>query len=156
MIECVTISVYDTTLPDVGVGLVPVNIAGANTCKLVYEGSEDKFLTIMSSALEFSMEVNVSKQPDTDLFYESLFTGDEKRFSVILTDQDDVVLWKGFLLPDEYGEPYEAGTFYPGFTATDGITFRIVFTAPGIAFRKSLQTVWSKPAFLSRFISIRR
>ena len=38
-----------------------------------------------------------------------------------MRDQDGNILWQGFLLPEEYAEPYVTGTFFINFTATDGL-----------------------------------
>ena len=119
MIECVVISVYDTTLPNTGADTI-LDFADKGTCRLVYEGSDIKFGAFMASRLEFSLEVNINLSAP-DLFYKGLFSGLETRFLVELTDQNDTLLWSGFLLPDQYGEPYTYGTFYVSFIATDGI-----------------------------------
>lgn len=119
MIECISISVYDTQLPAVSNQHIE-DFALRDSIKLIYEGSDDKFTVLMASVLEFSLEI-----PDEDslqsLLYDHLFTGDENRYLVEITDQDDGVLWRGFILPDEYQEPYTTGTFYVNFTAADGL-----------------------------------
>ncbi len=119
MIYCISISVYDTTLPAGSVEHIQ-DYAEKGSVKIVYDGEDNKLPSILSSRVEFSLEVphNVT---DTDLFYETLFTGNEVRYSVVVRDQDNNTLWTGFVLADEYNEPYTTGTFYVRFTATDGL-----------------------------------
>ncbi len=123
-IYCITISIYDTSVPATVLG-IPLDYAQRGSCILTYEGSDDKLQALYASTLSFSLEVDHIKPgvtPETsDLFYSSLFTGDEKRYKVEVTDQAFNILWEGFLLPDEYSEPYTAGTFWPKFKATDGL-----------------------------------
>ena len=120
-IYCVSISVYDTTLPEIPViSNTVTNFAAINTVRLVYDGGDTKYNTIMASQLNFSLEVPHTDL-DSDLYYAHLFSGNEKKYNVVMADQDGNILWNGFLLPDEYSEPYTVGTFYVNFTATDGL-----------------------------------
>lgn len=114
----ISISVYDATLPEWD--YIPVDIAERHSCKLIYEGQDDKFQPIMSSRLEFSLEVPHESSTETR-FYDTLFTGDELRWKVVLADQDGDELWQGFLLPDEYNEPFTTGAFFVNFTAVDNL-----------------------------------
>jgi hypothetical protein len=80
---------------------------------------DDQF--IVGSSFEFTLEVNVANMVDAK--FRHLFTGSESKYKVILykTDEPEVIIWTGFLLPDAYSEPYTNGTFYPAFEATDGL-----------------------------------
>ena len=105
------------------------NIAASDVVKytqqgspvLIYNGSDDEYQPIMASELSFSMLVPNAE--DARFFY--LFTGNETRYEVQLEDVTDinnpVILWQGFLLPDNYSEPYENSSFFVEFTATDGL-----------------------------------
>lgn len=117
-IYTVSISLYDTTLPSVG--FLPIDYAERHSCKLVYDGGDSKLEGLMASRLEFSLEVDYSDSLQS-LFYDYLFSGEENRYLVVLADQDDNELWQGFLLPDDYSEPYTTGTFFVNFTATDNL-----------------------------------
>jgi len=118
MIYSISISVYDTTLP--ASPAIPINYAARTSCKLYYDGGDSKLITLMASRLEFAMEVDYSQSLNS-LFYDHLFTGNETKFKTIVRDQDDNILWEGFLLPDEYSEPFTTGTFFVNLTATDGL-----------------------------------
>lgn len=119
MIETISISIYDTTLPQVSEENI-LDFAEKGSIHWVYDGGDNKFLTMMASRLEFDMEVSIEESLDV-LVYDYLFTGNETRYSVIMRDQDENVLWRGFLIPEEYVEPYDKATFFIHFTATDGL-----------------------------------
>ena len=112
------IDIYDTTLPEWE--KIPLEDAERFSCKLVYEGEDDKFQAIMASRLDFTLEVDIENSTQ-ELFYDNLFTGDELRWKAVIYNQDDEELWQGFVLPDEYTEPYTTGTFYVRFSATDNL-----------------------------------
>lgn len=122
-----SIEIYDTTLP--AWEQVPLEKAQASTLILSYQGEDVKNLLMLPSTLEFTIEVNMAPpvdidEPDytTDGFFSHLFTGNETKFQVHLRDEDqDKILWRGHLLPDQYTEPYTQGTFYVKLTATDGL-----------------------------------
>lgn len=120
MIECVVISLYDTTLPDVVVAENILDYAEEGSISLSYAGSDSKLQYVLSSTLEFSLEVSIENSFDV-LKYDYLFSGEEFRYKVVMSDQDGNVLWSGFLIPDEYLEPFTTGTFYINVAATDGI-----------------------------------
>lgn len=84
---------------------------------LSWNGADDNFQTIMSSEFNFNM---LSENSEDAKFYD-LFTGDESRYRVDIKDENDLLFWSGFLLPDEYSEPYKNGSFFVNFTATDGL-----------------------------------
>ena len=85
--------------------------------KLQYNGSDDKYPPIITSELTFNFSVPGAQ--DGKFFH--LFTGNDNRYFVRLLDQDDAILWTGFLMPDQYSEPYKAGHLFVDMTATDGI-----------------------------------
>lgn len=85
--------------------------------KLVYNGADDKYQPIMAS--EFSFNLMVNDKSDGKFFH--LYTGNEKRYYVLVEDQDENMLFEGYLLPDFYEEPYDNGVIFINLTATDGI-----------------------------------
>lgn len=85
--------------------------------KLVYNGSDDKYQPIMSSEFQFNLSVPTAE----DGKFLHLFTGNERRYQVVLKNQDDVVFWRGHLLPDFYSEPYKNGVLFVELTAIDGL-----------------------------------
>lgn len=91
------------------------NQAKKNSINLTYEGADDKFQTLMASNLTFSLLV----RDGMDGKFYHLFTGSESRFRVDLLDERNRLIWRGFLLPDQYSEPYKSPTFFVSMTATD-------------------------------------
>lgn len=85
--------------------------------KLVYNGSDDKYQSIMAS--EFSFNLTVTDKTDGKFFH--LYTGNEKRYYVLVEDQDENMIFEGYLLPDFYEEPYTNGVIFVNLVATDGI-----------------------------------
>lgn len=85
--------------------------------KLIYNGADDKYQSIMASEFQFNLMVN----DKTDGKFFHLYTGNEKRYLVTVEDQDNNLLFEGFLLPDFYSEPYDNGVIFVDLTATDGI-----------------------------------
>ena len=87
--------------------------------RLVYSGAEKVYTPIMASQLAFNM---LAVNADDGAFLH-LFTGGETKYKVVLYDATDennlIVLWQGFLLPDQYAEPYKAAQFFVSFVATD-------------------------------------
>ncbi|QQU04035.1 hypothetical protein [Myroides odoratus] len=86
-----------------------------NSINLTYEGADDKFQTLMASNLTFSLLV----RDGMDGKFYHLFTGSESRFRVDLLDERNRLIWRGYLLPDQYTEPYKSPTFFVSMTATD-------------------------------------
>ncbi|WKW47257.1 hypothetical protein P3875_04115 [Myroides sp. JBRI-B21084] len=93
---------------------------------LTYSGGEARFASIMSSKFSF----NILNETAEDGKFLDLLTGEERRFLIEIRnvtylsnaiDKDAGLIWRGFLLPDIYSEPYENGCFFVGFTATDGL-----------------------------------
>lgn len=101
---------------------------------LSYTGGESLFSTVMSSKFTF----NMLNETAEDGKFLDLLTGEERRFLIEVRDMtsrfgfsdpnipveldlDGNLVWRGFLLPDVYTEPYKNGSFFVGFTATDGL-----------------------------------
>jgi hypothetical protein len=87
--------------------------------KLIYEGGDDIISPLMTSELKFDMRVDSG----ADAHFLHLFSGDENRFRVELygidINENEQLLWQGFLLPDLYREPYVKGNLFVEFSATD-------------------------------------
>jgi hypothetical protein len=88
---------------------------------LSYKGKDEKdALSIVGSTLKYVIIVKAIDNVDGAL--DHLLTGDEKRYKIELRREgDDLLIWQGFNLPDQYSEPYKAGTLPISFTATDGL-----------------------------------
>ncbi|CAL2095859.1 conserved protein of unknown function [Tenacibaculum sp. 190524A02b] len=89
-----------------------------NSPKLVWNGSDEKFKNLMSSELHFNFLV----EHGGESFYH-LFTGSETRYKVLLEGEHDGVvslLWQGFLLPEQFQEPWDGGNYFVDFISTDG------------------------------------
>lgn len=88
---------------------------------LIYNGVDHKFQAIMTSDLHFSILL----KNDIDGALLHLYTGNETRYKVLLNDitddQNIKTLWQGFLLPEQYSEPYKNGSIFINLIASDGI-----------------------------------
>lgn len=88
---------------------------------LVYNGAENLHQNIMTSQLDFSFWV--SELHSTK--YQHLFTGSETHYKVELVDVSvynyPKTIWVGYLLPEQFSEPYKAKDYAVNFTATDGV-----------------------------------
>lgn len=88
---------------------------------LKYNGDEDKFNNLHTTELSFNCLVNTNEEA---VFFH-LFTADDNRFKVVLddvTDADNIKgLWSGFLLPEQFNEPFVFSDYFVNFLATDGI-----------------------------------
>lgn len=95
--------------------------AEAGVPKLIYNGSDNRFSTLVPSELHFNMKV--SDKADAKFLH--LFTGNETRYVVQLEDVSDtenpVILWSGFLLAEQFTEPWTNNVFFVNFIATDGL-----------------------------------
>lgn len=89
----------------------------ARSVQLAHRGGDRIDTTIIGSSLSWTF-VGLDC---SDGRYAQLFTGDENRFEVTLEDDDNQVIWKGFLLPDSYQEPYRNYVQDVSFQATDGL-----------------------------------
>lgn len=116
--DCLEIRIIDTTENDRELVIENTQIESPT---LIYNGQDDKFGNLMTSELHFNMLVS----DNADAKFIHLFTGDEKHYRVELVDVTDVnneqLVWVGFLLPEQFSEPYESGAIFVEFVATDGI-----------------------------------
>lgn len=112
------VDIIDTENSDL---VMQLENAARSSIRLKHSGSDEKDgLVIVGSSLFFNM--NVPQNENADAVFIDLFTGDEQRYKVELRrEDDDLLIWNGFLLPDAYSEPYKAGTFFVNFEATDGL-----------------------------------
>lgn len=105
-------------------------IMSVDAATLSYDGGDTKVAAIIPSKLIFNMAV----QDKMDAKFFHLFTGDEKRYMVKLTaideDENSELYWKGFVVPDQYNEPYQNGVFFVSFTATDNLQLQKKYTLP--------------------------
>lgn len=113
-LESITIKIIDTFENDRTM-IVEQTAVGAP--KLVYNGADDKYQPIMTS--EFTFNMVVTDKSDGKYFH--LYTGNEKRYKVVVEDHDGVMFYEGFLLPDFYEEPYTNAAFFVSLTSTDGV-----------------------------------
>lgn len=95
-----------------------VQKAARGSISLRYLGGDDKTTPIVGSELSFSLEVN----DGVDGKFDQYFTSDEQRYLVtkrlIETGEE---IWKGFLLPESYSEPWENPLYYIDLAAVDGL-----------------------------------
>ena len=88
---------------------------------LSYNGGDSVYQPILVSELAFNMLVADA----ADAQFIELFTANENRYKVILYDStnsaDPIVVWQGYLLPEQYSEPYKNGSLFVSFVATDRI-----------------------------------
>lgn len=96
-------------------------LAQADSLLLNFDGGDDLYQPLMTSELKFSMAVT----DGSDGKFKHLLTGDEKRFKVQLLNIDnednELLIWQGYILPDLHGEPFKNGVFFVEFTAIDMI-----------------------------------
>lgn len=85
--------------------------------KLIFNGADDKYQSIMASEFQFNLLV----RNNADGYFFHLYTGNERRYYVTVEDQDNILIFEGWLLPDFYEEPFTNGVMFVGLTATDGI-----------------------------------
>jgi hypothetical protein len=110
-----TIDIIDTENNDL---VLSIEKAIARSVILNWQGADRKDeLNIIGSSLKFTMAAD---SRDDGVYYD-LFTGDETRYRVRLYDDNDVTLWNGFLLPDQYSEPYSNKPILVDFQAADGL-----------------------------------
>lgn len=115
---------YRATIKDVENELDPIEVklSEKDVVSLKYYGGDDKTQPIIGSEFNFSLNVDDCQA----LKYQSYFTIDEQRFRVNLYQNSitpDVVpvVWTGYLLPENYTEPYANKNFFVSFSSTDGI-----------------------------------
>lgn len=111
---------YFITIVDRENELAPLELHFAERDSIVLKwlGADEKIKHIISSTLSFSLLV---KTCDEGL-YDEYFTNKEDRFAVTLfLEKTNAIIWRGYLLPETYKEPYHDETFFVYFTATDGL-----------------------------------
>jgi len=115
-VKDVSIRIFDTYTND---RILIEELASASACKIDWDGGDDLYKSVMASKLVFNMLVPEAE----DVHFLHLFSGDEQRFrvEVVAIDANEIeqLLWQGFLLPDQYNEPYQQVSFFVDFTATD-------------------------------------
>jgi len=115
----ISIRIFDTYVNE---RVLIEELASATACNIEWNAGDDLYKEIMASNCVFNMLV-----PEADdAHFIHLFSGDEQRYrvEVVGVDEDDneLLIWKGFLLPDPYNEPYQQVSFFVDFTATDMIS----------------------------------
>lgn len=112
------INIIDTENSDFNTVL---EMAQKSSIVLSYKGSDAKDdLQIVGSTLKFT--ILVASINNVDGVFEHMFTGDEQRYKIELRKEiSNTLIWQGFILPDDYSEPYKAGVLNINFTSTDGL-----------------------------------
>ena len=92
--------------------------AERNSPRVEYLGGDDPTQPIVPSLCGFSLETNDGQ----DGKYDQYFTSNEKKYLVtkVISDTQEIV-WRGYLLPETYQEPYLNPLFYTYFEAVDGL-----------------------------------
>ncbi len=115
----ISIRIFDTYINE---RVLIEELASADACKIDWDAGDDLYKEIMASKCVFNMLVPTAE----DAHFIHLFSGDEQRYrvEVVGIDEDDneQLIWQGFLLPDQYNEPYKNVSFFVDFTATDMIS----------------------------------
>lgn len=95
--------------------------ARANSLLLSWQGKDGiDQLDVVGSSLSFTLEATHDANEDGAFIH--LFTGNEVKYRVELRrEDDDSLLWQGFLLPDSYSEPYKTGNYFVELEANDGL-----------------------------------
>jgi len=109
------VDTYENSLP------MLVELAAAGACEISWDAGDDLLSETFASELKFNMLV-----PDfSDAHFVHLFTGDENRYRVELNaidyDENSQLVWAGFLLPDQYQEPYTNNNLFVDLVATDNL-----------------------------------
>lgn len=119
--NCFNIKIFDTE--NTG-AVTTLEQSQKDSIQLVWNGGEEKDVPIIGSNLNFSM---LDDRAEDGRFFD-LYTGNETRYRVELYTirlqnnvATEILLWKGFLLPEQYNEPYENGQFFVNFIATCGL-----------------------------------
>tara|TARA_B110000037_G_scaffold221947_1_gene294745 strand:- start:397 stop:2655 length:2259 start_codon:yes stop_codon:yes gene_type:complete len=117
-ITSISIKIFDTHDNDLELVEEFAQRGGIN---FQYHGGDDRFSKIVGSELSFSMMVDDM----SDAKFLHLFTGSETRYRVEMQDtsvvESPVILWRGFLMPNQFEEPWTNTVFFVKFTATDGL-----------------------------------
>lgn len=119
-IEALNVEIIDTAVNDRD--LIVENTA-LSAPRIVVDAASgvNRYNVIRGSQLNFNCLVKTNAEA---VFYH-LYTGNETRYKVVLSDITDtenpVVLWEGFLLPEQFTEPYTYSNYFVEFLATDGL-----------------------------------
>ena len=102
----------------------------ANPFKL----KKDSAGTIRGTSLDFAIRAV------DDFEFVELYTHNSRDWLIELVDNSDIVVWKGFILPEEYQEPYSPAPVTVNFTATDqlGILKNFPYAPPAEVLSQSL------------------
>lgn len=116
--NCFSIKIFDTdNLQDV----TELNYAENGSISLRYNGGDDKLQFIVGSDLTFTIEDYNFSDGRFDKFY----TENETKWLVELWGssfgQPQSLKWRGFLMPEQYREPWANEPLYIELTATDGL-----------------------------------
>ncbi|WP_119792034.1 PKD domain-containing protein [Flavobacterium anhuiense] len=110
------IDIIDTTSPE---DKLVIEQASASGIILQWSGGDSKD---GSDIVGSNIRINMLSRTDKDGAFINFYTGDERRFLVqIKSYSDDSIIWQGYLLPDQYSEPYKSVNFFVDFTATCGL-----------------------------------
>lgn len=95
-----------------------VHFASRDSISLQYEGGEDPDKVIDGSTATFDLETLYGE----DFKYGQYFTSNEKKWQVtwVRTDTQEII-WRGFILPETFTEPYDSPLFYTEFEAVCGL-----------------------------------
>lgn len=95
-----------------------VELAKKGSVRQLYIGSDDKMENIIGSSQEFTMRAPANSIAQ----FKHLYTYDERRYLVTKNDSETgALLWQGYLLPEQFDEPYTANNPFVRFTASDGL-----------------------------------
>ncbi|MDH7444681.1 hypothetical protein [Aquimarina sp. 2201CG14-23] len=119
--ECFNIKIFDTDNPDLE---TIIEKCSKNGAVLSWQGGDEKDTPIVGSNLSFNM---LDEKFEDGRFFE-LYTGNESRYKIEVFKKQiqnneiiDILFWKGFLLPEQYNEPFQNGQFFVSFLATCGL-----------------------------------
>ena len=110
------IDIIDKESPDTK---LDYRFASASGITLEWNGGDAKDeVLIVGTNLKYDILTTSAE----DLAFVEFFTGNENRFLVqVKKSSDDGILWQGYLLPDQYSEPYKNGAFFVSFIASCGL-----------------------------------
>lgn len=115
----ISIRIFDTYT---NTRILQNELAAANACKLSWDGGDDLYKSIAASVCDFNMLVADA----SDAYFLHLFSGDEQRYRVEVVgvdiDLNEQLIWQGYILPDQYNEPYKNGVLFVDFKSTDMIS----------------------------------
>lgn len=96
-----------------------IELASKSGIILEWVGGDKKDeLAVVGSNLKFDF----AHREKVDAKFIEYFTGNETRFRVQLKNYaDDAVIWQGFVLPDQYSEPFTNSVTFVDFTAACGL-----------------------------------